>query len=70
MACNEIREVIRENLGGNDMYGIYRLCPQHFPTNENDPLYLNKKFTMKKKISENLKKFKKIKNIKIIYLVI
>ena len=60
--CNEIRDVIRESLEGNDMYGIYRPCPQYPKTDENDPFYLNKNFTMKKKILENLKKFKNQKN--------
>ena len=26
--CNEIRNVIRNNLWGSDIYGIYRLCPK------------------------------------------
>ena len=60
--CNEIRNVIRQSMGGNDMYGIYRPCPQYYQSDENDPFYLNKKFTMKKTILEKLKQFKNQKN--------
>ena len=59
--CNEIRDQIRDNLGGNDIYGIYRLCPsrsREYLTNPNDPFYLNSKHSMRNTIIEKLKEIK------------
>ena len=41
--CNEIRKEIRDNLGGSDIYGIYRICPQGKELTENDPLFSRKR---------------------------
>ena len=60
--CNEIRDVIRENLGGSDIYGIYRLCPSENKLSLNDPFYLNSKYNMKKTILEKLSQYKNKKN--------
>ena len=60
--CNEIRNKIRQNLGGNDMYGIYRLCPPEDRLSKNDPFSLNNKHTMKKTILERLIQYKHKKN--------
>ena len=57
--CNEIRNVIRQNLQGNDIYGIYRLCPTRPKLNLDDPLYLNKKNSMKNTILQKLIQYKK-----------
>jgi len=54
--CNEIREEIRNNLDGSDIYGIYRLCPKGQQITQNDPLYYNSKCTYRKTIFEKLKK--------------
>ena len=65
--CNEIRTVMRQNLGGNDIYGIYRVCPSQSDISPNDPFYINSKYTMRKTILEKLKQYKnkdKEKNIK------
>jgi len=53
--CNEIREVIRNNLDGSDIYGIYRKCPKGKEISLNDPLFYNSKCTYKKIIIEKLK---------------
>ena len=62
--CNEIRTEIREYFNGNDMYGIYRICPpeSRFSINENSPLYLNREFTMRKTIIKKLKEYGKQNN--------
>ena len=60
--CNEIRNVIRENLQGSDIYGIYRLCPTRPKLSLDDPLYLNKKFTMKNTILQKLIQYKNKEN--------
>ena len=60
--CNEIRNKIRQNLRGNDMYGIYRLCPPEDRLSKNDPFSLNNKHTMKKTILERLIQYKHKKN--------
>ena len=52
--CNEIRKIIRDNLKGNDIYGIYRLCPSASRLDVNDPLYYNEKYAMKKFILDRL----------------
>ena len=52
--CNEIRDIIRSNLGGNDIYGIYRLCPDRSRLSSSDPDYYNKKYNMKNFILERL----------------
>ena len=61
--CNEIRKEIRDNLGGSDIYGIYRICPQGKELTENDPLFYNSQHTYRKTIlkqikNNNNKKFK------------
>ena len=61
--CNEIRKEIRDNLGGSDIYGIYRICPQGKELTENDPLFYNIQHTYRKTIlkqikNNNNKKFK------------
>ena len=43
--CNEIRTIIRNNFDGNDIYGIYRLCPKGKQMCQNEPLFYNSKFT-------------------------
>ena len=53
--CNEIREEIRNNFYGSDIYGIYRLCPVEKQISENDYLSENKKCTYKKTIIEKMK---------------
>jgi carboxypeptidase C (cathepsin A) len=60
--CNEIRNVIRQNLQGSDIYGIYRLCPTRPKLSLDDPLYLNKKFTMKNTILQKLIQYKNKEN--------
>ena len=62
--CNEIRNIIRQNLGGNDIYGIYRLCPNENRLSLNDPKFYSKTHSMKYFILDKLnpsknKKFKK-----------
>ena len=58
--CNEIRDVIRNNLGGNDMYGIYRICPPKSRMTPNDPLYFNSEMTMRNTIYHRLKQLKRM----------
>ena len=62
--CNEIREIIRDNFKGNDIYGIYRLCPKEDRYNLEDPLYYNKEHSMKNFILNKLNpnKNRKFKN--------
>jgi len=52
--CNEIRKEIRNNLNGNDIYGIYRICPKGKNLDESHPLYYNSQNTYKKTISKRL----------------
>ena len=52
--CNEIRNEIRNNLNGNDIYGIYRICPKGKDLDENHPLYYNSQNTYKKTILKRL----------------
>ena len=54
--CNEIRNEIRNNLDGSDIYGIYRICPKGKQINENNPLYYNSQHTYRKTIMEKLKR--------------
>ena len=54
--CNEIREEIRNNLDGSDIYGIYRLCPKGNQITPDNPLFYNSKNTYRKTILEKLKK--------------
>lgn len=61
--CNEIRKEIRDNLDGNDIYGIYRICPRENKYTENHPLYYNSQNTFRKTLLKNLKKYNK-KNLK------
>ena len=62
--CNEIRKIIRDNFKGNDIYGIYRLCPEESRLSLNDPLYYNKEHSMKNFILNKLNpnKNRRIKN--------
>ena len=62
--CNQIRNIIRNNFEGNDIYGIYRLCPKESRLSPNDPLYYNKKLSIKNFILDkfNPNKNKKLKN--------
>ena len=61
--CNEIRDIIRENLGGNDIYGIYRLCPDRSRLSSNEQMPYNEKYSIKKFILDKLNpnKNKKLK---------
>ena len=52
--CNEIRNIIRNNLWGSDIYGIYRLCPKGEQINENNPLYYNSQHSYRKTIRQKL----------------
>ena len=63
--CNEIRQEIRRNLDGLDIYGIYRLCPKGNQISKNEPLFYNSQYTYKKTILEQLKqnKNKKLKGL-------
>ena len=54
--CNEIRREIRSNLGGSDIYGIYRICPHENEITENNPLYYNSQNTYRKTILKQLKR--------------
>ena len=56
--CNEIRNIIWENLGGSDIYGVYRLCPTESRFSLNDPFYLNNKNSMRKTILKKLNQYK------------
>ena len=56
--CNHYRKIIRDYFKGNDIYGIYRLCPDVSRLNLNDPS--GGQFTMKKTILEKMKEIKKI----------
>ena len=58
--CNQIRNEIRNSLGGSDIYGIYRLCPSRPKTTLYDPLNLKSKYkhTMKYTILEKLRQYK------------
>ena len=58
--CNEIRATIRDNLGGSDIYGIYRLCPSESRTTLYDPFNLktHEKLSMKRTILEKLRQYK------------
>ena len=60
--CNEIRDEIRNNLGGSDIYGIYRICPNGNELSEDHPLYYNSQRTYKKTIIEKLKQIKNQNN--------
>ena len=53
--CNEIREIIKSNFNGLDIYGIYRICPKGKTLSVNDPLYLNSQSTYQKTILSQLK---------------
>ena len=61
--CNEIRQTIQGYFNGNDMYGIYRICPNASKLSLNDPYYINSQFTMKKTILSRLKEISKKQNI-------
>ena len=53
--CNEVREIISNNLRGSDIYGIYRECPLTEKINKENPLYLNSQNTYRKTIIKRLK---------------
>ena len=53
--CNEIRAEIRKNLGGSDIYGIYRICPHEQSINKNHPLYYNYENSYRKTIMKKLR---------------
>ena len=57
--CNEIRSIIRDNLDGSDIYGIYRLCPKGYGVDEDSPLYYNSLHSYRKTILEKLKQINK-----------
>ena len=52
--CNQIRDIIRSNFEGNDIYGIYRLCPDRSRLSANDEMSYNEKHSMKNFILEKL----------------
>ena len=59
--CNEARDQVANSFNGNELYGIYRICP--FEDIEPDnPLYLNRKLSMKNVIMKNIKKLLKNNN--------
>ena len=45
-------------MGGNDIYGVYRLCPSESRFNLNDPLYINNMNSMRKTILRKLNQYK------------
>ena len=53
--CNEIREIIRKNFEGSDIYGINRQCPYGKELLLKNPLFYNSQNTYKKTIIEKLK---------------
>ena len=53
--CNEIREIIRKNFEGSDIYGINRQCPYGKELLLKNPLFYNNQNTYKKTIIEKLK---------------
>ena len=59
--CNEIREKIKNNFDGSDIYGIYRPCPKGKHIYNIDKLFLNSKNSYRKTILERLKTSNKIK---------
>ena len=62
--CNEIRQIIRNNFYGSDIYGIYRLCPIEKQISPNNPLFYNSQSTYKKTILEKIKeRNKKLKGL-------
>ena len=52
--CNEVRKKIRSNFEGNDIYGIYRLCPEESRFNSDDEIHYNRAHTMKNFILDKL----------------
>ena len=60
--CNEINRKISKYLNGNDVYGIYRLCPSGEFLNKNDLLYENKKHTIKYHTLKKMRSFRNKKN--------
>ena len=62
--CNEIREIISNNLRGSDIYGIYRECPLTEKINKENPLYLNSQNTYRKTILKKLKEKNNGKKLK------
>ena len=63
--CNEIRNEIKNNLDGSDIYGIYRICPKGKQLDKNDPLYYNSQHSYRKTLMQRIKKnLLKNKNLK------
>lgn len=56
--CNEIRKIIKDNFEGNDIYGIYRLCPNENRLSLSDPNYYSKMHSMKYFILDKLNPYK------------
>ena len=54
--CNQIRLEISKQFDGNDLYGIYRLCPLKSRLTPNDFLYYNSQYTMRNTIIKGIKK--------------
>ena len=55
--CNDIRAEIRSCFNGNDIYGLYRLCPQYdySEQSKNDPyFYLYQKYSMRNVFKKTL----------------
>ena len=59
--CNEIREEIKNNFEGIDIYGIYRPCPKGNQIYGNDILFHNSKNIYRKTILEKNENYNKIK---------
>ena len=64
--CLKACKKISDNMNGSDMYGIYRPCPISEEFSKNDFFYMNKKFSMKKIILNNIKNMQKKNKNKII----
>ena len=60
--CNEIREIIKSNFDGLDIYGVYRICPKGKKLSINDPLYFNGQSSYRRFILEQLKSDKEKPN--------
>ena len=56
--CNEARKIIRKNFEGNDIYGIYRLCPAESRLSSNDNISYSKSHAMKNFILDKLNPYK------------
>lgn len=56
--CNELRNIIRDNFQGNDIYGIYRKCPKESRLELIGPKYDSKIHSMKYFILDKLNPYK------------